>query len=173
MKRFGPPLLLVSAVLAACGSTGDSTTHEPARSITAHGVGLQLQPGWHVSRSNLTPKLVNPRDLVSVGTFSMRPGGRCAQSPSRAYSDMGSTDGLITIMERGGNSGDYPPRPARFHLNPRPRSFECAPARLSSQELMFSDGGRNFYAFVALGSGGPVGEAESILDSFDTTGHRD
>ncbi len=130
---------------------------------------MQLEPGWHVAGTILTPKLVSPSERLSVGTFAMRPGGTCAQLPSQAYDDMGPTDGMITIMERGGRHTGYPPRPARFDLQPRPAAFECAPLRLDSQEFLFREAGRNFYAFVVLGARGPTDEAEAVLNSFEAT----
>jgi hypothetical protein len=121
-----------------------------------------------MAKTNLTPHLVNPRGILSLGTFPMRPGGRCNQLPARAYSEMGTQDGLITILQRKG-SPDFPPRPAQFQLHPRPRAFECLPRDLDGEEVAFSDSDRHFYAFVALGSRGPLHEAESILDSFSVS----
>jgi hypothetical protein len=159
-------LMLAFALLVGCGDSGDATTPERPRSAAAHGVEVQLEPGWHAARENLTPKLIRPKDLLSVGTFRMRHGGECSQLPSRAYSDMGARDGLITIMEHAGRGSGFPPRPADFRLDARPGPFECAPSRLNAQQFQFRDAGRRFYAFVALGASGPQREVESILDSF-------
>jgi hypothetical protein len=173
MHRALPPLAMSAVLLAGCGGGApEMTVPPPASTISTHGVKAQLQPGWHAARKNLTPQLVSPMEILSVGTFPMRPGGACAQSPGKAYSDMQPRDALITIMEQKTTRSDFPPQPARFHLHPHPRSFECVPGKLDSQELLFRDGGRAFYAFVALGAHGPQDEVESILDSFRTTAER-
>jgi hypothetical protein len=126
---------------------------------------VKLQPSWHAAHRILTPRLVNPRELLSVGTLRMRPGGRCAQTPTAAYSDMRPTDGMITFMERRGHPENYPVRPAEFQPRPHPQPGDCAPAKVSTQMVAFRDQGRIIYAFVALGSRGPQKKAESMLNS--------
>ena len=171
MRRTALLLTLAVAYLAGCGGSGDSTTTERSLSVAAKGVKMQLAPGWRAASENLTPRLLNPREVLSAGTLRMRAAARggCAQLPSRAYADMGPTDGLITIQERGRGKGSlrgYPPRPGHFQIRAQRGAFECAPPNLDSQEFVFSDAGRRFYAFVVLGARGPEEEAESILDSF-------
>jgi hypothetical protein len=166
MRPAARLLTLAVALLVGCGDSGESTTPGYPRSFVAHDVQLELEPGWHPAAENLTPKLISPKDLLSVGTFRMRPGGECNHLPSQAYSDMGARDGLITIMEHGGKGSDFPPKPDHFRLDARPGPFECAPSKLIAQQFNFSDSGRHFYAFVALGARGPEDEAESILDSY-------
>jgi len=96
----------------------------------------------------------------------MLPGGRCSQLPERAYSDMGAEDGIITVMERHRPPGDkpYPKRPARFRFHPS--SFECLPRDLDGEVYVFSDEGRNFNAFAAIGEDGSISQMLAILDSF-------
>lgn len=166
MWRNAMVLSLLIAVFAGCGGDGDHAGPGPSPVVTVHGVRLRLEPGWHLAATNLTPDLVRPRDILSVGTFPMEPGGACDQAPSRAYSEMGQRDGLITILESGGKISGFPPRPPHFRIPARRGSFECAPHGLNAQEFLFSDAGRHFYAFVALGDKGPLRQAESILDSF-------
>lgn len=166
-----PCLALI--LLVGCADAGVPASPAPPRTAAADGVQVELEAGWHAATESLTPKLLNPRELLSIGNFSMHPGGRCNHLPSRAYSEMGPRDGLITIMERRGNeSGErnaYRQRPDRFDLDNLLDSFECTPPELDSHQFTFSDSGRNFYAFVALGSRGPEKEAESILNSFDAS----
>jgi hypothetical protein len=154
------------------GPSGGGGSPQPLPSAGAHGIRVRLQPGWHVAARILTPRLVNPRELLSVGTFQMRPGGRCAQSPSTAYSDMGPSDGLITFMERKGHAENYQARPAEFRLRPTPGPGDCAPASVATQMAAFRDHGRIVYAFVALGGRGPQNEAESILNSLRVSHRR-
>jgi hypothetical protein len=157
-------LTLLLAAPAGCGNTSSHESPGPGPLVGAHRVKLRLEPGWHLAQTNLVPHLVNPKGILSVGTFPMQPGGRCAQAPSRAYSKMGPRDGLITILQKKGDPG-FPPPPAHFQLHPKPRSFECLPLELDGQEFAFREAGRHFYAFVALGSRAPRGQAESILDT--------
>jgi hypothetical protein len=184
-RRFGylaaivASLALAGGLYLAFGGGGEGkspprepTGSGPTPSVAAHGVRMKLEPGWHVAAQTLTPSLVSPRELLSVGTFHMRPdrpNGRCAQAPRRAYSEMRASDGLITIMEEGGRQTGFPPRPATFRLHPRPGSLDCAGPTVQSQEFAFRDAGRNFYTFIALGARGPVDEAESMLNSLRAT----
>jgi hypothetical protein len=100
----------------------------------------------------------------------MRPGGRCAQTPTTAYSEMRPTDGMITFMERRGHAGNYPARPTEFDLRPHAQPGDCAPASVSTQVVVFRDRRRIIYAFTAFGPHGPINEAESILDSLHVAG---
>jgi hypothetical protein len=63
----------------------------------AHRVQIQLEAGWQVAKQSLTPKLINPTELLTVGTFPMKPGGICAQLPSRAFEAIGENDAVITF----------------------------------------------------------------------------
>lgn len=172
LKLSAGLIALLSLGLPACGGDDDQAADTPSSPSTgARGVKMQLAPGWQAAHVNLTPTLINPREVVSVGTLRMRPTvrGGCAQLPTTAYADMGPTDGLITIQERGRGKGslrNYPPRPDHFQIRARRGEHGCAPPSLNFQEFIFSDVGRRFYAFVALGARGPEEEAESILDSF-------
>jgi hypothetical protein len=149
----------------------------------AHRVQIQLEAGWQVAKQSLTPKLINPTELLTVGTFPMKPGGICAQLPSRAFEAIGENDAVITFQERGhrplgapqpSNSYEsaelldqYPPRPAHFRFKPLLVAFECAPADLDGQEFVFSNAGRRFYAYVVAGRKAASNEVESVLDSFE------
>jgi hypothetical protein len=170
MRRTALLLTLAAAYLAGCDGAEDRTAELP-RSVGADGVKMELPPGWHGASENLTPKLVNPREVLSVGTLRMRPTvrGSCTQLPTEAYAEMGPADGLITIQERGQGRGSlrgYPARPAHFQVRAQRGAHGCAPPSLNFQQFIFSDAGRRFYAYVALGKRGPEDEAESILDSF-------
>lgn len=176
-RRFGY-LAVITASLALAGGlylglgggdggspAKDAATPTPLPSAAAHGLRVRLEPGWHAAGQILTPQLLNPRERMSLGTFRMRPGGNCDTGATRAYADMGPTDGLITIMERPGPVSKYPPRPAEIRLHPETGPFECVPANLDHQMVAFRDNGRVIYAFVTLGAHGPVQAAESILNS--------
>ena len=167
MSRITALLALVAvAFVGVVIVVDDDGTSDPSPRprARASGLALTLDSGWREAPVSLTPKLVTPKERLSVGTFEMRPGG-CAQLPSDAYESMRPRDSIITIMERGGEREGYPPRPARFDLDPSPRVFECVPRDRLAQQFAFRDAGRNLYAFVVLGSSARVAEAERILDS--------
>ena len=117
----------LAAILVGGEDTPDQTSPEPGSSIArAAGVAMELEPGWRIATESLTPDLLSPKERLSIGTFAMEPGGRCAHMPSRAYSAMGPSDAMITLMERGSDRVGYPPRPRYFDLDPKPvRSSAC------------------------------------------------
>jgi hypothetical protein len=164
-------IALLAVAPAACGGHG-----APARArVTAgHGDGISyfVPAGWHVARRRLTPHLVNPRELLTVGTGRLPAGGPCAQNPSAALAAMGAADVLVSVQERYGRADGFPPRPRPFSL-PRATANEaqtCAGPRapIGVRLLEFRDGGRGFHVFVAVGRAAPasrVRQALSVLDS--------
>jgi len=97
----------------------------------------------------------------------MRPGGKCAHVPGRAFAAMGEGDGLVSLMERSRANGPYPRRPGHFRLREEAGEYECSPKGLASYAFTFRDAGRDLYAVVALGRDGPEAQAESILNSLE------
>jgi hypothetical protein len=156
-------LLLTGLAIAGCGSTS-APSGPPA--------------GWHVVGHSLTPHLLNPRQLLTVGTGRLPAGGRCAQFPSAALAAMRPADVLVAVQERFGESTAFPPRPARFALAPtRSEAEECvgAHAVFVSHWSEFRDGGRGFHVLVAVGRAAPdakVREALGVLDSLRVTPRR-
>ncbi len=173
-------LSIAVASLALSGCLGSEEAGKPASEgsarpadeptvAQAHRVQMQLEPGWQMAEQSLTPKLLDPKELLTVGTLEMEPGG-CATVPMRALETMDAGDALITIQEREeGRPEDYPPRPHRFRVSPEIGSFECAPKDLKVQPFLFREAGRHFYALVAVDRGAPIDEIETILDSFEAS----
>ncbi|HYH63012.1 MAG TPA: hypothetical protein VD766_14185 [Solirubrobacterales bacterium] len=171
-------LAVASLALSGClgseeaGKPPSEESAKPADEPTvaqAHRVQMQLEPGWQAAEQSLTPKLLDPKELLTVGTLSMKPGG-CATLPIRTLEAMGAGDALITIQERdGGRPGDYPPRPKRFRVDPAVYDFECAPPDLKMQPFLFSEAGRHFYAVAAVERKAPLDEVEAILNSFEAS----
>jgi hypothetical protein len=164
--------LLLAILLGGCLGSDEASNHPndvgtETAIVRAHGVELQLEPGWQAAERSLTPTLMNPRELLSVGTMPMRPGA-CATVPRRAIAAMGPGDALITIQERdGARPEDFPPRPQSFRVHPGVGNFECAPQDLKVAPFIFREAGRYFYALVVIERGAPIREAEAILDSFE------
>jgi hypothetical protein len=131
-----------------------------------HGLSLTLPPGWHRARRNLTPHLIDPREILSVGSYRLRykRRSRCGVPgcPLPALDGFGRRDVLISIQERR-----HVRRPVDAGFAPRRRPFALVPMRLNipsgarwrcarrvlgrSTWTAFTDNGRAFYAFVAVG----------------------
>src|SRR4051794_26016923 len=55
---------------------------------------------WTRAETNLTPRLASPKEILSIGTYPLRPGGsNCAQVPVNALEDLGPADAFFTIEE--------------------------------------------------------------------------
>ena len=164
-------VVLAGLALAGCGASAQPTTD----TFSAHGLTVELPPGWQHASATLTPQLGDPHEQLSVGTFPLRyrPTG-CAHMPSSALRDLGPTDAFLTIQERGLDPGstwqEFPPRPAHFGPTPHDASeaAQCVPgAHFTDHWIWFSDAGRHFHLLVAFGpeaSGATRAQAWSILD---------
>jgi len=159
-------LVALSAVAAGCGDDSNEVSETPA-TANAAGVSMELREGWRQADETLTPNLISPEEILSVGTFRMEPGGGCNHMPQHAYEAMSAGDALITIMERPGQAGGdqaYPPRPEHFRFDSI--RFECLPDNLIGSRHAFSESGRKFYAWVAVGREASRDEAMAVLNSF-------
>lgn len=176
MRRVGFVLL---AMFAGCGAAGDRGSPPGAGWTTFHdprnGLSVRFPSSWHRARVSLTPDLVDPRELLSLGSFplSARPRGRCAQFPAPAMLRAGPRDVFLTIQERSGPaSGDYPARRRPFALG-RAGESEAEACGASARAwhsywIAFRDAGRPFYALVLIGVRAPatrVRELRAVLDS--------
>jgi hypothetical protein len=162
--------LLAASVLLACGSgsaeemlaPAEMTTQPPALTTYDDQEGrfsILYPAAWERSMQSLTPGLTDPREIVSVGSYHMRPGGElCAHLPVNALEDLSPADAFLTIQERAQpHLADYPPRPTQFDLGKPTEGFDgelCVrePGDLDQWWLPFRDGSRAFYALVALGT---------------------
>jgi hypothetical protein len=175
----GSLLALASALLvAACGAQSAATPPPPPQTVTdtAHGLTYQLPPGWQSATASLTPHLVDPREVLSVGTFPLRYRDTdCAHVAGSALEDMGPTDAFVTIEERGLDPGSswagFPPRPTHFgpSLGGPSEASACVPsAHFTDHWFTFSDADRHFHVLVAFGPDTPEAvrrQAWALLDS--------
>jgi hypothetical protein len=163
------------AVLAVLALAGCSDDDERPRSQLAvgRGVTVELPPDWQRARQSLTPRLTDPREVLAVGTFPLRPRRResCAHMPVSALEDLGPRDAFVTLQERGRGGAAFPPRPERFgpELGGPSESAQCTRhARFRDHWFEFADGGRGFHVLVAFGPEATPAtqqEAWGVLDS--------
>jgi hypothetical protein len=120
-------------------------------------------------------------EMLSLGSFELNSGDyKCAQIPERALRELSPTDAFVTIQEPEGvaESDLFPPRPESFSLDLSTRTdnvyeiFDCLqPTQDFGFEMIpFSDGGRKFYAYVAVGlQAAPerINQVLQVLDSLE------
>jgi hypothetical protein len=119
---------------------------------------IDLSPGWRAITQDLTPNVTDPRQIGAFANFDVpAPDGEnlCDGGvPQRAMTAMGTTGAFVWLLERSSFTSldGVAPRPASFADVPR-RGPWCAPAANVDDELWteFTDAGRFFYVFVAIG----------------------
>lgn len=133
-----------------------------------HGFSVAVPPGWQVAAKPLNTWVSSPHEILSMGTYALRPGGHAVtdfQLPSHAVEDLGPNDILIWVNEAGDAAG-FAERPASFEpsqpcggddwsrLCPEPsgRSLRLTIADVHAWWLGFADAGRGFYVFVGMGA---------------------
>jgi hypothetical protein len=171
-RRAAIAVLLVAgaaaAVIAAVGPLDDA---DPTAADTQHwattvnrtrGFALSLPAGWRPSGATLTPKLTDPRELLSAGTFPLRfRESTCNHLPAGALEAMDPRDGFISVYERGRDRAsswtEFAHRPEAFADRARPERGDvagCLERRPRPVEywIPFTDAGRHFYALAVLGA---------------------
>jgi hypothetical protein len=170
MSRLGALLAVVVAAFAtALAVTARSASTDDAAGARfaseRYGFSASVPAGWQRARARLVPKLLSPREILSLGTFAMPVGGGgdCGREPIGAIERMETGDALVSIQEyalssamraRTGTRRAPPPRPEsveKLTLRKQPhRRGEPIPAGrvLWSATLPFSDHGRWFDALV-------------------------
>lgn len=124
----------------------------------AAGLEVTYPSGWARASERLTPNLgggLGPTEVLTLGTGGLPSGGDdCAQVPERAVEALGPGESLVTVQERLGPLGSFPPRPARFGTPDveLPETLECFANADEVEHVRydFSDGGRAFYAYVTV-----------------------
>jgi hypothetical protein len=136
---------LVAAVLVTgCGAAGTVAPEFKSKRQGAritdlrHGYSVALPAGWYRARRNLTPELVDPREILSVATYPLRykRRARCRISgcPTPALNGFRATDVLISIQERvhaRTTTKDVAIDLERREANPRAGPASCTGARVA------------------------------------------
>jgi hypothetical protein len=190
MARLSTLLAVVVAALAIAlaGAARSASTNNVAGQARyaseRYGFSTPVPAGWQRARARLVPKLLSPREILSLGTFAMpvSGGGDCGREPIAAIERMETGDALVSIQEyalngamraRIGTGSAPPPRlesveklTLRQEAHPRGERISADRA-LWSAALPFSDHGRWFDALVYI-KGDPtparLHEIHSILD---------
>ena len=174
MRRSAAAILVLAFAFAGCSDDEE----QPRTSLAVgRGVTVELPPGWQRAEESLTPRLTDPREVLSVGTFRLRHRRTgCNHLPSSALEDLGPRDAFVTLQERGAGAA-FPPRPERFgpELGGPSEASHCVPhARFRDHWFEFSDAGRHFHVEVAFGPEARADvqqEAWGVLDSLRVDGN--
>jgi hypothetical protein len=159
-RRWRPRIAFTLAAAAAAGvmlllvarpAPRDDEVAWSKVNVARYGVDVSVPAGWQVATASLTPRLGDPREILTATTFSpVVPAHPCAQWPAVT---LGPGDALVTVQERAG----------RIAFAPRPQRFEPVPTSPITARLVqacvgtgtvdyqdFSDGLRNFHALVVV-----------------------
>jgi len=156
-----------------------STQPDDVRVVELPGGAMRLTypADWYLADERLTPNLGAPREIFSLGSFPLVPGGpNCAQIPSRALHDLGSTDVFLTVQERTvADPAGFDPRPEHFGPTPGDTDnvfYDCIePGELADIGTLhwtsFTDQNRYFHMLVALGADAPAEKVSALWNSLD------
>jgi hypothetical protein len=155
--------IAVAGVLApgVSGGSDSSLRYISSAHYSFEGV---LEPGWQRADTRLVPLLM-PREVLSIGTFSMPAGGggNCGREPVAAIRRMRRGDALITIQEyvvtarmRPLSTRSFPPKSEQLDFEGLRFERLAGPfgaprdqgALVMSGTIPFSESGRAFDALV-------------------------
>ena len=160
--------LAVLTAMTACGGAGPSQRdRSPDGAWTSHESDrwrLKLPANWQLADRPLTPRLMEPREVLSVGTFPLRYRPTdCEAWAGSAQQDLPRDGAFVTVLERGYGwpAGAFPRRPATltYEAEETPSPSGCpatddpqGPRTVGlDQDVRFSDAGRNFHLLVTFG----------------------
>jgi hypothetical protein len=162
---------LVAAVLASgCGAPGTDApelkagSQGPRVSDVRHGYSVTLPIGWYRARRNLTPQLVDPREILSVATYPLRykRGERCRipGCPTPALNGFRAADILMSIQERvhaRKTTGDVAIDLERRQAGLGAGAGSCTRGRVAWYAFEpFAEAGRSLYVLVVVGNRAPA-----------------
>jgi hypothetical protein len=161
---------LVAAVLAT--GCGDARTAAPefksgsqGSRITdvRHGYSVALPAGWYRARRNLTPQLVEPREILSVATYPLRymRRARCRipGCPTPALNGFRATDILMSIQERvhARTTAEDVAIDLKRRQTDRGGTGNCTRGRVAWYAFeAFAEAGRSLYVLVVVGKRAPA-----------------
>ncbi len=172
-------------------SSADGTTHPISGATTEpdpssqtnwttyrndnHGYTVSYPDEWKRADQTLTPHVDDPREILSVGSFPLEPGGpACANVPVNALQSLGPMDVFVSLYESSGENTTAA-RPEHFSIKQgyEPSDFkECLDENAAFQDRLipFSDQERYFYVYIAIGDSASEDsrrDAFRILDSLE------
>jgi hypothetical protein len=156
-------LAVLAASLLVSGVSGSGSSLH-AFGSERYALEGRLLPGWERSEARLVP-LLSPREVLSVGTFRMPPGGggNCGREPVVAIRRMRPGDALVSIQEYAVTSpmrplatGSFPPKSEQLGLDGLRFGRVAAVAKDPGDRgvaatwatIPFSESGRAFDALV-------------------------
>jgi hypothetical protein len=168
---------LVAAGLATgCGVTGTVAPEFKSRSQGAritdvrHGYSVALPAGWYRARRNLTPQLLDPREILSVGTYPLRyqRRARCRipGCPKPALNGFRATDILVSIQERV--HARRTTEDVAIDLERRQADLGAGPGNCTRGRVAwyafeaFAEAGRSLYVFVVVGKRAPASARKDL-----------
>lgn len=137
----------------------------------ANRLSYIVPPGWLRATESLTPRLVDPVEVMAVGTSELEPGGNeCAHLPENAARDIGADSALVSLQEAAPRHFGPRSRPFDLGAPEEPHQLEACAERsdLEVHWTGFSEAGRGFHVLVVFGPQAPQdvrAEAVGILDS--------
>jgi hypothetical protein len=138
----------------------DWTTYQSAR----WGYTVSFPPPWQRAERSVTPRLTEPREILSLGTFPLRYRPTdCEAFAGSARQDVGPADAFLTIQERGFDPNsewlDFLPRPKRFaptHENANIAEPACGDRPDTDLRWFnFTDAGRHFHVLMVSAPDAP------------------
>jgi len=135
---------------------------------------------WNRAATQLTPRLEEPDELISLGTHGLRSGAaECSQMPGYALDDMSETDAFVTVQERNVLPGareteeQFPERPDDLTLDAKDANVGAACSENSGIQtwwIPFRDAGRTFYLQVAIGKSASEDTRRQVLGIVESMG---
>ena len=170
-RSLGGLLIATAISCLACGQRGAHEEVAVAPAATSQEAtwtnyrdeenrfSVRYPAAWTRATVRLTPILADPREILSIGTSDLPPGGEsCAQFPVNALDAVGATDALLTLQESGHpDLAGFPPLPDHLErLEPDTRFWGAGclqnPNRLVTWWIRFRERDRAFYGLVAIGN---------------------
>jgi hypothetical protein len=162
--------LIAAVLVTGCGAAGTvapefkSGRQGPRITEVSHGYSVALPAGWYRARRNLTPQLVDPREILSVATYPLRykRRARCRipGCPTPALNGFRATDILMSIQERVHTrtmTKDVAIDLERRQAGLGADAGACTRGRVAWYAFeAFAEAGRSLYVLVVVGKRAPA-----------------